>query len=89
MQLHTNYQVIGRDYSIKGDTHLIRNIIYDNNENDIAYISAISEHNNNWHTLDNMEITLNSNVNNNIDIIMMALCVTLGNLQTIRKKFNR
>lgn len=42
MQLHSNYQVIGRDYYVKGDTNLIRNIIYDNKENDIAYISAVS-----------------------------------------------
>jgi len=79
MQLHSNYQVIGRDYYVKGDTHLIRNIIYDNKENDIAYISAISKHNNNWYELGNMEVILNDDVNNSIDIMIIALCITMGN----------
>ena len=85
MQLHSNYQIIGRDYYVKGDTHLVRNIIYDNNENDIAYISAISQHNNNWYNLGNTEVVLTKNVNNSIDIIIMALCITMGNFLT----FNR
>lgn len=84
MQLHSNYRVIGRDYYVKGDTQLIRNIIYDNNKNDIAYISAISNHNN-WHELGNMEVILNNNMNNSIDIMIIALCITIGNLKT----FNR
>ena len=89
MQLHSNYQVIGRDYYVKGDTHLIRNIIYDNKENDIAYISAISKHNNNWYELGNMEVILNDDVNNNIDIMMMALCITMGNFQTLDRRIDR
>ena len=82
MQLHSNYQIIGRDYYVKGDTHLIRNIIFDNKENDIAYVSAVSKHNNNWYELGNMEIALNENVNNSVDIIIIALCITMGNFQT-------
>lgn len=82
MQLNANYQVIGRDYYVKGDTHLIRNIIYDNNDNEIAYISAISKHNNNWYELGNMEVVLNNEVNNSMDIIIIALCITMGNFQT-------
>lgn len=82
MQLHSNYQVIGRNYYVKGDTHLIRNIIYDNKENDIAYISAISKHNNNWYELGNVEVVLNDNVNNSVDIMIIALCITMGNFKT-------
>lgn len=89
VQLHSNYQIIGRDYHVKGDTDLVRNIIYDNKENDIAYISAISKHNNNWYELGNMEITLNNEVNNNIDIIIIALCITMGNLQTFDRYIDR
>ena len=89
MQLHSNYQVIGRDYYVKGDTHLVRNIIYDNKENDIAYISAISKHDNNWYELGNMEIALNENVNNSIDIMIMALCITMGNFQTFDRRIDR
>lgn len=82
VQLHSNYQVIGRDYYVKGDTQLSRNIIYDNKEKDIAYISAVSKHNNNWYELGNMEVILSDNVNNSIDIMIMALCITMGNFQT-------
>lgn len=89
MQLHSNYQVIGRDYYVKGDTHLIRNIIYDNKENDIAYISAVSRHNNNWYELGNMEVILNNNVNSSIDIIIIALCITIGNFQTFDRRIDR
>lgn len=89
MQLHSNYQVIGRDYYVKGDTHLVKNIIYDNKENDIAYISAISKHDNNWYELGNMEITLNENVNNSVDIMIMALCITMGNFQTFDRRIDR
>lgn len=89
MQFHSNYQVIGRDYYIKGDNHFIKNIIYDNKNNDIAYISAISKNNNNWYELGNMEITLNNNVNNNLDIIIMALCITMGNFQIFDRKTDR
>lgn len=89
MQLHSNYQVIGRDYYVKGDTHLVRNIIYDNKENDIAYISAISKHDNNWYELGNMEINLNENVNNSVDIMIMALCITMGNFQTFDRHIDR
>ena len=89
MQLHSNYQVIGRDYYVKGDTHLVRNIIYDNKENDIAYISAISKHDNNWYELGNMEISLNENVNNSVDIMIMALCITMGNFQTFVRRIDR
>lgn len=89
MQLHSNYQVIGRDYYVKGDTHLIRNIIYDNKENDIAYISAVSRHNNNWYELGNMEVILNDNVNNSVDIIIIALCITMGNFQTFDRRIDR
>ncbi len=89
MQLHSNYQVIGRDYYVKGDTHLVRNIIYDNKENDIAYISAISKHDNNWYELGNMEISLNENVNNSVDIMIMALCITMGNFQTFDRRIDR
>lgn len=81
MQLQSNYQVIGRDYYVKGDTRLVRNIICDK-ESDVAYVSAISKHNNNWYELGNMEITLNNDVNNSIDIIIIALCITMGNIQT-------
>lgn len=89
MQLHSNYQVIGRDYYVKGDTQLIRNIIYDNKENDIAYISAVSKHNNNWYELGNMEVILSNDVNNSIDIIIIALCITMGNFQTFNRRINR
>lgn len=89
MQLHSNYQVIGRDYYVKGDTHLIRNIIYDNKENDIAYISTISKHNNNWHELGNMEVILNNDMNNSIDIMIIALCITMGNFQTFDRRIDR
>lgn len=89
MQLHSNYQVIGRDYYVKGDTHLVRNIIYDNKENDIAYISAISKHDNNWYELGNMEIALNENVNNSVDIMIMALCITMANFQTFDRRIDR
>ena len=88
MQLQSSYQVIGRDYYVKGDTHLVRNIICDK-ESDIAYIYAISKHNNNWHELGNMEITLNNDVNNSIDIIMIALCVTMGNIQTFDEHIDK
>ena len=89
MQLHSNYQIIGRDYYVKGDTNLVRNIIYDNKENAIAYISAISKDNNNWYELGNMEITLNNDVNNSIDIMIIALCVTMGNFQTFKRRTDR
>lgn len=89
MQLHSNYQVIGRDYYVKGDTHLIRNIIYDNKENDIAYISAVSRHNNDWYELGNMEVVLNNNVNNSVDIIIIALCITIGNVQSFDRSIDR
>ena len=89
MQLHSNYQVIGRDYYVKGDTHLIRNIIYDNKENDIAYISAVSRHNNNWYELGNKEVILNDNVNNSVDIIIIALCITMGNFETFDRRIDR
>ena len=89
MQLHSNYQIIGRDYYIKGDTHLVRNIIFDNKENDIAYVSAVSKHNNNWYELGNMEIALNENVNNSVDIIIIALCITMGNFQTFDRRIDR
>ncbi len=89
MQLHSNYQVIGRDYYVKGDTHLIRNIIYDNKENDIAYISAMSKHNNNWYELGNMEVILNDNANNSVDIMIIALCITMGNFQTFDRRVDR
>lgn len=89
IQLHYNYQIIGRDYYVKGDTHLIRNIIYDNKENEIAYISAISKRNNNWYALGNTEIFLNDGVNNSIDIIIIALCVTMGNFRMFKKYKSR
>ena len=89
MQLHSNYQIIGRDYYVKGDTNLVRNIIYDNKENAIAYISAISKDKNNWYELGNMEITLNNDANNSIDIMIIALCVTMGNFQTFKRRTDR
>lgn len=89
IQLHYNYQIIGRAYYVKGDTHLIRNIIYDNKENEIAYISAISKRNNNWYALGNTEIFLNDGVNNSIDIIIIALCVTMGNFRMFKKYKSR
>ena len=88
MQLHSNYQVIGRDYYVKGDTNLIRNIIYDNKENDIAYISAVSRRNN-WYELGNTEVILNDNLNNSVDIIIIALCITMGNFQTFDRRIDR
>lgn len=89
MQLHSNYQIIGRDYYVKGDTHLVRNIIFDNKGNDIAYVSAVSKHNNNWYELGNMEIALNENVNNSVDIIIIVLCITMGNFQTFDRRIDR
>ena len=89
MQLHSNYQVIGRDYYVKGDTHLIRNRICDNKENDIAYISAVSRNDNNWYELGNMEVILNDSVSNSVDIIIIALCITMGNLQTFDRRIDR
>ena len=79
MQLNTNYQVVGRDYYVKGNTELTKNVICDNKENDIAYIFAVSKRNNNWYELGNTEVVLNDNVNNSVDIIITALCVTIGN----------
>ena len=89
MQLHSNYQIIGRYYYVKGDTNLVRNIIYDNKENDIAYVSAISKHNNNWYELGSTEITLNENTNNNVDLIIIALCITIGNFQSFDRRTER
>lgn len=88
MQLHSNYQVIGRNYYVRGDTHLIRNIIYDNKENIIAYISAISKNSNNWYELGNMEVLLNNDVNNSIDIMVIALCITIGNFQAFDRRID-
>lgn len=80
-QFNSNYQIIGRKYYVKGDMRLIRNIIYDDKENDVAYISAVSHNNNNWYNIGDTEVLLAENVNNNIDIMMIALCITLGNLK--------
>lgn len=88
-QLHSNYKIIGRDYYVKGDTRLIKNIIYDNQKNEIAYISAISKRKKNWYKLGNTEITLNENVNNSIDIIIIAACITIGNYQTFNRRIDR
>lgn len=88
MQLHSNYQVIGRDYYVKGDAHLITNIIYDSKENDIAYMSSVVK-NNNWYELGNTEVTLSANVNNSIDIMVIALCITMGNIQSFDRRINR
>ena len=72
-----NYQVVGRNYYIKSDTNLIRSIICDDKENEIAYITATSKDDVTWHDLDNAEVNLNKNENNNIDIMLISLCITM------------
>lgn len=85
IQLHSDYQIIGRNYIVKGDVDLIRNIILDNMNNPIAFMSSVSKNDNNWYELGNTVTVLNENVNNNINIMLIALCVTMGNL----KKYDR
>ena len=72
-----NYQVVGRNYYVKSDTNLIRSIICDDKENEIAYITATSKDDVTWHDLDNAEVNLNKNENNNIDIMLISLCITM------------
>ena len=72
-----NYQVVGRNYYVKSDTNLIRSIICDDKENEIAYITATSKDDVTWHDLDNAEVNLNKNEINNIDIMLISLCITM------------
>jgi uncharacterized protein YxjI len=88
VQLQSNYSIVGRNYSVIGDSDLIRNIICDSNDNEIAYISAISKNNNGWYKMGNIEVTLNDNVNNSIDIMLIAVCVAMGNLRMNDIKYN-
>lgn len=69
---NSNYQIIGRDFYVKGNT----NIIYDSNKNEIAHIYATSK-TNNWYKLGNKEVVLKNNIDNSVDIIIIALCVTM------------
>ena len=36
-----------------------------------------------------MEIALNENVNNSVDIMIMALCITMVNFQTFDRRIDR
>ena len=78
LQLGENYQVLGRDYYVEGD--YTKNIIFDNNRNEIAYIIASSKKDNNWINLGNSVVFVDDDINNNIDLIFISLCVTIGNL---------
>ena len=81
LQLSSNYKVIGRDYYVKGDVSLIKNVILDNENNEVAYVESISKKNNRWHSLGNAKVILNEKVKNNIDIMVLSLCIILGNLE--------
>ena len=89
MLLNHDYEIAGRSYYVKGNADLIKNVIYDKNDNEIAYTFAISQNNKNLYNLGNTRTIINDKIKNNIDIILIALCTTMGNLQTFRKNMNK
>lgn len=88
VQVHSNYQITGRDYYVKGDAQCVKNILFDKNNNVIAYISAISQKGSDSYEMGNTEVALDGNIDNSIDIIVMTSCVTIGNFQTISRRTN-
>lgn len=70
-------------YHIEGD--VARNIIMNNNNEIVASILT-KEENNNWYSLGDTETHLNE-CENNINIILISLCVTIGNLEATRRNF--
>ena len=77
-QLAHNYNVIGRNYIVKGDVKGISNIIYNLNEEEQALIVATPTKNSRWDILGSTDVTIVKS--NNIDLTLISFCLTHGNL---------
>ena len=77
-QLAHNYNVIGRNYIVKGDVKGISNIIYNLNEEEQALIVATPTKNSRWDILGSTDVTIVNS--NNIDLTLISFCLTHGNL---------
>lgn len=81
-----DYEINGiNNYFIKGNIDATENIIFNNNDEIIAKISARKE--NNWYNLGNTSVEIN-NYQNNINIILISLCITMGNFESVRRRHN-
>ena len=81
-----DYEINGiNNYFIKGNIDATENIIFNNNDEIIAQISARKE--NNWYNLGNTSVEIN-NYQNNINIILISLCITMGNFESVRRRHN-
>ena len=99
--LSTEWTITGRNYYVTGDCNLSKkmnydkdyddfkkNVVYDKNNNEIAVISkSTKEHI--FYKLHNREIILNNDIKNSIDIVAIAICITLGNISNERIIHNR
>ena len=88
VQIRSNYQITGRDCYVKGDAQCVKNILFDKNNNVIAYISATSKKGSDSYEMGNTEVVLDGDIDNSIDIIVITSCVTIGNFQTISRRIN-
>lgn len=84
IQVHHNYQIVGRDYYVKGTTHGTENVVVDNNDEELAYIEAVDEKGNGWRHFGHTRVILKEDTKDKIDILTIAVCVTMGNLKRKR-----
>lgn len=81
LQFFNNYDVVGRNYIIKGNTSRIENIIYNLNEEEQAFITATFTPNGRRYVLGSTEVSIVNS--NNIDLTLISFCVTLGNFNQL------
>lgn len=75
-----DYVVVGRDYEVYGENSGIINVICDNNEKELAVVSANKTKKENYRMGDS-SVLIKSDVINSEELVFISLCVTLGNFE--------
>lgn len=80
-----DYEIYGQSYQVKGNSDGTSNAIINNHDEVVATIEAkkVKE---NWRELGNTEVFLYTF---DINLILIALCVTMGNFSSVSRKFNK
>ena len=74
------YDTSGLNYTISGNINRTDNVIYDNNKNEVAIVSLIENE------YGNTNVMINDNIITNINIVLICICITIGNFRYITQK---
>ena len=80
---YSDYEVIGRNYLVKGCWQAFDSVICDAEENQVATVSSSIKIKGIWRQMRESQFVLKGETRGSLDLLALAFCVALGNDETV------